>query len=142
MTHYNHVIILFLKSPVGCQKWSHGSPQTEEHMLGNPGTPQYHVPRGSTVPQRTQHAPVGQDKGNNGTDYLCPVYTVHLNQCKPVWSNHMHYVVYRKQFPKHIGCVYTVVLSPDSSSTLQEEGLGTKLFGTFTFLLGVYTQLL
>lgn len=64
MTHYNHVIILFLKSPVGCQKWSHGSPQTEEHTLSNPGTPQCHVPHGSTVPQRTQHAPVGQDKGN------------------------------------------------------------------------------
>ena len=64
---------------MGCQKWSRGSPQTKEHMLGNPGTPQYHVPHGSTVPQRTQRAPVGQDKGNNGTDYLCPVYTVHLN---------------------------------------------------------------
>ena len=61
------IVILFLKSPAGCQKWSRGSPQTKEHTLDNPGTPQCHAPHGLTVPRHTQHAPVDQDKGNSDT---------------------------------------------------------------------------
>ena len=30
---------------------------------------------------------------------------------KPVWPNHIHYVVYRKRFPKHIRGVYTAALN-------------------------------
>jgi len=30
---------------------------------------------------------------------------------KPVWPNHIHYVVYRKQFPKRIRGVYTAALN-------------------------------
>ena len=58
-------VTLFLKSPAGCQRWSRGSPQTKEHTLGNPGTPQCHAPHGLTVPRHTQHAPVDRDKGNS-----------------------------------------------------------------------------
>ena len=96
--------------------------------------------------------PGHQDKGNNGTDYLCPVCTVHkpVFMFKLVWSNHMHCGL-RKAVSKaylgrlhssliprppfntargglHIGGVHTVVSSLDPPSTLQEEGLGTRLF--------------
>ena len=30
---------------------------------------------------------------------------------KPVWLNHIHYVVYRKQFPKHIRGIYIAALN-------------------------------
>ena len=58
-------VILFLKSPAGCQRWSRGSPQTKEHTLGNLGTPQCHAPHGLTVPRHTQHVPVDGDNGNS-----------------------------------------------------------------------------
>ena len=140
---------------MGCQKWSRGSPQTEEHMLSNPGTPQCHVPHGSTVPQHTQRAPVDQVTRIRVTmaQIISAQFALYTNQCLCLnWFGQTTcIVVYGKQFPKHIwgrlhsslvprppfntargglhiGGVHTVVSSLDPPSTLQEEGLGTRLF--------------
>ena len=34
-----------------------------------------------------------------------------VSKFKPVWPNHIHYVVYRKRFPKRLRGIYTAALN-------------------------------